>query len=671
MRLNVPARAASSPRARFLGLQPAHREIIIAASVVGSTFSIGQVSRITEQRESDVLEALQRALELGLVSDTGDSDLVSFESEAYETIRKLVLTPRVRALQSRVAQDMEQRLGDPAETAERWLAAGEKAKACAAYERAGDRCFAAGDDREAQRLFRSALNESAEDAEKSRLRGKIADAAVRAGRPVDAVLVARAQLASLENRSGENRSGESRDVRELAERLLHLSRLLWTTCEADEAIAQGERILSLPKLERSVLDEARAWLAYILAIATRVEAAESQLAALRGRTLGSSLRAAFHEVEFIVAAKRGDAVAAVAAFEKALAAARGSALIFGRIRNNFIFETGPLGRAPAVAAAITRIDARTTNRAVAIMNLGLTLGEAALMRGELSLAAEYVNATAALDVTGARHHALRRGLELTIKTLLGDRSAATGLVDEADLEGVIRSREPRLIAPVVVPHCETLSRTSNVGAAQELLGRALRATGAADAPFWLELLAARIGTIAEIHLARRHLRESAQRRRDEVATAALLLFDAIVAARSGDRSERPLRKAARAAALFRNAGWRLHEAEAFEYAGQTAAAAAIYREVGAYSELRRLRIPTGRSRFARKLGLTERQREICRLAGSGASNAAVAAQLGLGEKTVAHHLSAAYQRLGIRSRWQLRAALEAETSAPAESRSPS
>ena len=200
MRLTVPGGTASSPRTRFLALEPANREIVIAASVVGSTFSISQVSRITEQRESDVLEALQRAFELGLVSDTGDPNLVSFESEAYETIRKLVLTPRVRALQSRIAQDMEQRLGDPAETAERWLAAGEKAKACAAYERAGDRCFAAGDDREAQRLFRSALNESAEDAEKSRLRGKIADAAVRAGRPVDAVLVARAQLVSLENR---------------------------------------------------------------------------------------------------------------------------------------------------------------------------------------------------------------------------------------------------------------------------------------------------------------------------------------------------------------------------------------------------------------------------------------------------------------------------------------
>jgi DNA-binding CsgD family transcriptional regulator len=250
-------------------------------------------------------------------------------------------------------------------------------------------------------------------------------------------------------------------------------------------------------------------------------------------------------------------------------------------------------------------------------------------------------------------------LGVTIKSLLGDRAALGAAIDADLVETVLRSREPRLIAPVIVPQCDLLLRTAGVVAAQELIERALRAAGCADAPFWLELAAARLASLAGINVARRHLKASVDRRRDGTARAALLLFDAIVAARSGNQSPRQKAKAASAAEEFRRAGWRLHEADALEYAGKTAAAAEIYREVGAYSELRRLRIPTKRPRPGKTLRLTRRQREICGLASEGVSNAAIAARLRLSERTVGHHLTAAYERLGIRSRWQLRAALEA------------
>ncbi|HVF77711.1 MAG TPA: AAA family ATPase [Solirubrobacteraceae bacterium] len=81
------------------------------------------------------------------------------------------------------------------------------------------------------------------------------------------------------------------------------------------------------------------------------------------------------------------------------------------------------------------------------------------------------------------------------------------------------------------------------------------------------------------------------------------------------------------------------------------------------SELRRLGVrlaPVGAARAAPAPSaltpLTEREREIAALVAQGRSNKQVAATLFLSEKTVEHHLSRAYSKLGVRSRTQLTAA---------------
>ena len=55
--------------------------------------------------------------------------------------------------------------------------------------------------------------------------------------------------------------------------------------------------------------------------------------------------------------------------------------------------------------------------------------------------------------------------------------------------------------------------------------------------------------------------------------------------------------------------------------------------------------------------LTDREREIADLVAEGRSNKAVAATLFLSEKTIEHHLSRVYAKLGVRSRVQLTAVL--------------
>jgi DNA-binding CsgD family transcriptional regulator len=84
----------------------------------------------------------------------------------------------------------------------------------------------------------------------------------------------------------------------------------------------------------------------------------------------------------------------------------------------------------------------------------------------------------------------------------------------------------------------------------------------------------------------------------------------------------------------------------------------------AAAELRRLgvRLRTAASRAPGSEELTAREQEIAALVAQGRSNKQVAAELFLSEKTVEHHLSRAYAKLGVRSRTELAAAFPGITS---------
>ena len=57
------------------------------------------------------------------------------------------------------------------------------------------------------------------------------------------------------------------------------------------------------------------------------------------------------------------------------------------------------------------------------------------------------------------------------------------------------------------------------------------------------------------------------------------------------------------------------------------------------------------------LALTAAERQVCRQVAEGQTNREVAQTLFVTEKTVERHLSSAYQKLGIRSRFQLASAI--------------
>ena len=88
------------------------------------------------------------------------------------------------------------------------------------------------------------------------------------------------------------------------------------------------------------------------------------------------------------------------------------------------------------------------------------------------------------------------------------------------------------------------------------------------------------------------------------------------------------------------------ETSAAEFAG----ARAVFEELGATSDVERLDAIAGGARLPRPGGLSAREVEVLRHVASGMTNRAIAKELVLSERTVAHHVSNIFTKLGVPSR---------------------
>ena len=126
---------------------------------------------------------------------------------------------------------------------------------------------------------------------------------------------------------------------------------------------------------------------------------------------------------------------------------------------------------------------------------------------------------------------------------------------------------------------------------------------------------------------------------------------AIIAARTGKHNDAEA-MGLEAAQGFAALGWPLLEAAALEVAGKVSRAREIYERCGATADVRRL---TKRAAGAAEtIGvLTQREQEIAKLVVSGFKNHEIARKLSVAVKTIEKHVSAIFDKLGIRSRVQL------------------
>jgi len=148
--------------------------------------------------------------------------------------------------------------------------------------------------------------------------------------------------------------------------------------------------------------------------------------------------------------------------------------------------------------------------------------------------------------------------------------------------------------------------------------------------------------------------------RGEAEAAAGLALDARNAAAQADLRQEEFDIALVAGRALADAGRRDDAAEVLQGAAALAAGGGARKLVDAAGrELRRIgsRLAAGTARTGSAGGgldgLTDREREIAALVAEGKSNKQVAAAVFLSEKTVEHHLSRIFAKVGVRSRVEL------------------
>ena len=162
------------------------------------------------------------------------------------------------------------------------------------------------------------------------------------------------------------------------------------------------------------------------------------------------------------------------------------------------------------------------------------------------------------------------------------------------------------------------------------------------------LAAAQFGNRSDVLAMRRQLQEAAGRPQDRVNKAVLGLFDGFAARRGIVSADGPS-AALEAAASFASIGWPWLAALGYELGGESKRALEAYRNLGALRDLRRMEV----DRTADTAVLSRREREVAELVAKGHTNDEVAQMLHISPRTVEKHVSAALEKLNLRSRVQL------------------
>jgi DNA-binding CsgD family transcriptional regulator/tetratricopeptide (TPR) repeat protein len=228
---------------------------------------------------------------------------------------------------------------------------------------------------------------------------------------------------------------------------------------------------------------------------------------------------------------------------------------------------------------------------------------------------------------------------------LAERCYAPELLDAA-----FATNEPIQYAPIAAVVAERHLAEGENDVAVALLERMLTALPEGWSDCEVLLPVAVCCSLSDVARARARFDEAASGAHNPFVEAYRELFEAYAAARFGAREEK-LRHAKSAAALLRQLGMPLLEAEAYELAEQPARTVALCETIGALRLPRRLGSRAKRRASASQL--TTREREIVDVALRGLPNSAIADELSLSERTVEAHLAAAYRKLGVRSRGEL------------------
>ncbi len=646
--------------ARFEQLPQDARRVLLCAAVIGRTFDARLLARVTDRSTAELFDALACACKAQLVYESRENpgQFAFRHAITREIIYRELLSAELQAIHAEVAGCLEQTAsGDAVQIAHHWTAAGDRERAAAAHEKAGDHAVARSAYHDAAVAFARAAEAPAGDDSKryaslceklSRalsINGELRDACAWGTRAVGAYIA----------------SGDHRQALAFA---LFLARRYGDAGRPEDGIAIIAHALPLldEDDERGLRYGSHVTLARLEAQRGDADAALRRLADAQSAPGEHALeeRHLFYDFRADVRATKGQLGLARADSLEAIRLARqiGNAERLSITLNNyarFAFFAGRMDEAiAAYEEALDLTQREQLGRAAAIVTTALAF--VYLLAGDLKAA--------------RRLH--ERGLESSGGPVMESGAASIGVrlaylqmdhkqvADDAiaDATGVAFRSGPESIGPLagsVAAHYDATGRRSE---AEQLRSRALTEIRGANLALWLLDQLATSNDGAEVAKARSLLAQAAADPDHMVARAHLRLFDARVERRAGNAAVAKA-LAREAAGLFEEIGWPWERAQALEIGGRFAEAGALYSRHGYTRDEGRLAEARRRVRHrAAADRLTPRESEVARLAVEGRSNREIAEILAIGERTVETHIAAIFDRFDLSSRRELSRVLE-------------
>jgi DNA-binding CsgD family transcriptional regulator len=648
----LPLSIRGAVLARAALLSESERKILSLAAVLGQRFSIDRLVTLCEGRRDDVLLALERAQLLYLVVEArgAPGELAFRHALTQEVLYGELLAERVRPLHEAIGLELERcedRNAVSVELAHHWWRAGDAKRAAAYSELAGDRAFAIGAMADAISYFERAL------AQRSGAGTDVAGLEHKIGISLGSLFHLSAGIERL-RRAGDL-YWQAGDLEGYVTNVSALEAQIYNAGDARGAIDLCRRTIDAlrSKLPAATLDVLRAGLAFDCVAGLDFESALDLVNEIEEPIANPMTATHAYQAQFKVAAMRGDVDRWRAYAQRALDAASKVGDVGNRLCQThcqIALDAVGLGEVQPARehfhAAISF--ARKGDLAVGFLAYATSAYEHTL-RGDFKTAAKFL---AMPGIATEHSYAILlhvKSAQFVLGICAGDDDRLRSDGAESLLRYVVEHGMKLAIGVLGGPYAWALGLRGEVDDAATWIHRIAKVVPGPHRFLFAFLAAAQFGTRSDAAAMRRMLFDAASHPQDRVNKAALHLFDAFAVQR-GFADGNAEASALAAASSFEAIGWPWLAAQSYELGGARQRALETYRSIGALRDLRRMEVSQSDATVA---VLSPREREVGRLVSLGHSNDEVAQILHISPRTVEKHVSAALDKLNLRSRLQL------------------